>query len=126
MRAWDETLTFLKSNDLLDNVIYVDLLNEYPNWHGYDWLLNKLKALSGAGQNVNSLKQKFYNDFINNLAGSLKSKYPGLDFFASLYSGMDLDLIDLSHFNALDYHIWFAHSNNPWSTESVHWTRPWI
>ncbi len=111
MRAWDETLTFLKSNDLLDNVIYVDLLNEYPNWHGYDWLLNKLKALSGAGQNESSLKQKFYNDFINNLAGSLKSKYPGLDFFASLDSGMDLDLIDLSHFNALDYHIWFAHSN---------------
>jgi Sugar-binding cellulase-like len=111
MRAWDETLTFLKSNDLLENVIYVDLLNEYPNWHGYDWLLNKLKALSGAGQNENPEKQKFYNDFINNLAGSLKSKYPGLDFFASLDSGMDLDLIDLSHFNALDYHIWFAHTN---------------
>ena len=80
MRAWDETLTLLKSNDLLDNVIYVDLLNEYPNWHGYDWLLNKLKALSGAGQNVNSLKQKFYNDFINNLAGSRKANIPGWIF----------------------------------------------
>ena len=30
LRAWDETLAFLKSNDLLNNVMYVDLLNEYP------------------------------------------------------------------------------------------------
>jgi len=129
LRAWNETLTFLKSNDLLDNIIYVDLLNEYPNWHGYDWLKNKMNLLSdadqfklnnpdanlpdqgSAGKKGNQLRQKFYNDFINALTGALKSKFPDLDFFASLDSGMELNRIDLSGFNALDYHIWFAHSN---------------
>ena len=46
LRAWDETLSFLKTNRLLDNVIYVDLLNEYPNWHGYDWFKNEMNTRS--------------------------------------------------------------------------------
>jgi len=50
VRAWNETLSFLQSNDLLNNVIYVDLLNEYPNWHGYDWLKNKLNNLADLKQ----------------------------------------------------------------------------
>ncbi len=128
MRAWDETLAFLRSNDLLDNVIYVDLLNEYPNWHGYDWFTAKMNSLSelekrkldnpdanlpeaGAlAKQGNRLQQEFYNGFINTLTKTLKSKYPDLDFFASLDSGMDLESIDLSGFNAMDYHIWFAHT----------------
>lgn len=128
LRAWDETLAFLQSHDLLDNVIYVDLLNEYPNWHGYDWFKNEMNKRSDVKQfkldnpdaNVpgadddkkqgNLLQQRFYTDFINKTIQTLKGKYPDLEFFASLDSGMDLDRIDLSNFNALDYHIWFAHS----------------
>jgi hypothetical protein len=129
LRAWEETLAFLDSNNLLDNVIYVDLLNEYPNWHGYDWLKNKLNDLSDANRlklnnpeanlpepgslatKGNPYQQKFYNEFISTLIASLKAKYPDLDFYASLDSGMDLDRIDLTRFNAMDYHIWFAHSD---------------
>jgi hypothetical protein len=129
LKAWEETLAFLNANDLLGNVIYVDLLNEYPNWHGYDWLKNKLNDLSEANKlkvdnpdanlpepgslakRGNIYQQKFYNEFISNLIASLKGKYPDLDFYASLDSAMDLDKIDLSHFNAMDYHIWFAHTN---------------
>ncbi len=128
LRAWDETLGCLRDNNLLDNIIYVDLLNEYPNWHGYDWFKNELNKRSDIKQfkldnpdaNVpdfdttkikgNPLKQKFYNDFINTITLSLKSKHPDLDYFASLDSGMNLDQIDLSNFNAMDYHVWFAHS----------------
>jgi hypothetical protein len=128
LRAWDETLGFLQDNDLLDNVIYIDLLNEYPFWHGYDWLKNELNKRSdikqfqldnpdanvpdpGAENNTgNPLKQECYNDFINTLITKLKEKYSGLDFFASLDSGMSLDRIDLTNFGALDYHIWFAHT----------------
>jgi hypothetical protein len=105
LRAWQETLAFLESHKLLDNVIYVDLLNEYPKWHGYDWLSNRLNMLSGDDH------KKFYNEFISTLIATLKAKYPDLDFYASLDSGMDLDKIDLTHFNAMDYHIWFAHSD---------------
>ena len=128
LRAWKETLSFLNSNGLLDNVIYVDLLNEYPNWHGYDWLKKNMNRLSGleqfkldnpeanvpdqviSGSNANKEQQKFYNDFIRSLIKSLKADYPDMDFYASLDSSMNLDRIDLSSFGALDYHIWFAHS----------------
>jgi len=128
LRAWDETLSFLKSNNLLDNVIYVDLLNEYPNWHGYDWFKDKMNKLSdleqhkldnpdanipepgSLGKKGNQLQQDFYNDFINTLIKTLKTKYPDLDFFASIDSGTELNNIDLSGFNAMDYHIWFAHT----------------
>ncbi len=50
LRAWDETLSFLNSHDLLKNVMYVDLLNEYPNWHGYDWLKDGLNKRSDIQQ----------------------------------------------------------------------------
>ena len=125
-RAWDETLDFLKTKDLLDNVIYVDLLNEYPFWHGYDWLKNEMNKRSDAKkflldnpdanvpdfvprENDNRLQQIFYNNFIDKLICSLKNKYNELEFFASLDSGMSLDKINLDNFQALDYHIWFAH-----------------
>lgn len=128
LRAWDETLSFLQSHNLLDNVIYVDLLNEYPNWHGYDWFKNEMNRRSDINQfkldnpeaNVpnfdakkqkgNPLQQKFYNDFVNTTIIKLKQKYAELEFFASLDSGMDLQNIDLTNFNALDYHVWFAHT----------------
>ena len=128
LRAWDETLAFLESHHLLDNVIYVDLLNEYPNWHGYDWFKSEMNKRSDIKQfqldnpeaNVpdfdtaknqgNPLQQRFYNDFINTTITALKAKYPDLEYFASFDPGMALDRIDLSNFNAVDYHVWFAHS----------------
>lgn len=128
LRAWKETLTFLDQHELLKNVIYVDLLNEYPFWHGYDWLkeglnersdikqfkLNNPKAnlpdfnIEGTG-GFNQLQMVFYNEFITSLIKTLRSDYPQLDFFASLDSGMPLSDIDISQFSAIDYHVWFAH-----------------
>jgi len=130
LRAWKETLNFLSDNNLLDNVIYVDLLNEYPNWHGYDWFKNEMNNRSNINKylldnpdanvppldmgdsksRTNPLQQQFYNEFIQSTITPLKIKYPNLDFFASLDSAMDLALIDLSRFDALDYHVWFEHS----------------
>jgi len=128
LRAWDETLSFLQKHDLLKNVIYVDLLNEYPNWHGYDWFKDKMNKLADLKQfkldnpdanlpdphdmekTGNPLQKDFYNSFISSLIKSLKAKFPDLGFFASLDSGMAIDRIDMSQFYALDYHIWFAHT----------------
>jgi hypothetical protein len=124
-RAWDETLAFLDSHHLLDDILYVDVLNEYPNNHGYDWLKNEMNQradaqkfkLNNPNANVpdpdrtnyknNYLQIDFYNQFINNLLTRLKTNYPSLDFFASLDTG--LADIDLSNFAALDYHVWFHH-----------------
>ncbi len=134
-RAWKETLDFLAENSLLNNIIYVDVLNEYPNWHGYDWFKNEMNKRSDMQQFIidnpdanvpppdvdyskartNPLQQQFYNEFIQSTINSLKSKFPDLDFFTSLDSAMDLELINLSHFDALDYHIWFEHTGRiPW------------
>ncbi|MBI5008135.1 MAG: hypothetical protein HZB98_00435 [Bacteroidia bacterium] len=128
LRAWQETLSFLNANQLLNNVIYVDLLNEYPNWHGYDWLKKNMNKLSGldqykldnpeanvpdqiiSGKNSNQEQQKFYNSFISSVIKNLKDRYPDMDFYASLDSSMELDRIDIKEFDALDYHIWFAHT----------------
>jgi len=128
LRAWDETLEFLQTNNLLSNVIYVDLLNEYPNWHGYDWLKNEMNIrsdidkfkldnpdanlpnFSQSKKKGNPLQVNFYNDFVNSLIKPLKENYSNLDFFVSLDSSVNLSDVDLSNFDALDYHVWFHHS----------------
>jgi hypothetical protein len=128
LRAWRETLNFLKEHDLLKDVLYVDLLNEYPFWHGYDWLKQGLDARSDIKRfkldhpdanlpdfdladtgGFNPLQKLFYNEFANGLIRALKQEYQDIDFYVSLDSGMSLDQIDLTEFGALDYHIWFAH-----------------
>ena len=139
LRAWEETLYFLDKNNLLDNVIYVDLLNEYPNWHGYDWFKNEMNKRSDIDKylldnpdanappadidfsesRTNYLQQQFYNGFIQSTILSLKEKFPDMDFFASLDSAMDLDLIDLSRFDALDYHVWFEHTGKIPGMDSI-------
>ena len=127
-RAWLETLQFLDSNGLLEGILYVDLLNEYPFWHGYDWLKKGLDDRSDIrifklnnpdahvpefdptkNEKFNPLQKSFYIEFANNLITKLKSHFPDLDFYVSLDSGMTLKDMDLSKFSALDYHIWFAH-----------------
>jgi len=127
-RAWLETLDFLEKNGLLEDILYVDLLNEYPFWHGYDWLkkglddrsdiplfkMNNPEAHVPEFDNTkngkfNSLQKSFYQQFANDLINKLKQRFPSLDFYVSLDSGMALEDIDLSEFSALDYHIWFAH-----------------
>lgn len=45
LRAWSETLTFLQQHNLLDgNVIYIDLLNEFPRYHGFEWFKKEMNA----------------------------------------------------------------------------------
>ncbi len=128
LRAWRETLNFLKDHNLLENILYVDLLNEYPFWHGYDWLKQGLDQRSDIKRfkldhpnanlpdfdnattgGFNPLQKMFYNEFASGMIRELKQDLPNLDFYVSLDSGMALQNIDLSQFGALDYHIWFAH-----------------
>ncbi len=122
LRAWKETLAFLDQNGLLDdNILYVDLLNEYPDWHGYDWLK---KAMKGEQAKLNSpdahlalpdnniKKQasaselKFdYNVFLNKLIKDIRALFPQCDYFASITGSYGR--VDCSSFDAIDRHIWF-------------------
>jgi hypothetical protein len=129
-QAWDGSLKLLAKNGLLDRVMYVDVLNEYPFWTGFEWIkkglaeradLKKFKAKNpdvhvpdldaiGKKSRFNPVQKQFYNSFLTGALTKLKKEYPQLDFFASLDSGMPLDDIDLSAFGALDYHLWFNHN----------------
>ncbi|TQO39738.1 sugar-binding cellulase-like protein [Arenibacter algicola] len=126
LRAWSETLYFLRDNNLLDNVVYVDILNEYPVNHGYDWLKKELNKRSDIQQfkidnpeahmpdldasKGNALQVAFHNQLMKDTIMALKGKFPELEFFTSYDSGVPLEDIDLSEQAALDYHVWFHHT----------------
>ncbi|MHB8962590.1 MAG: cellulase-like family protein [Saccharofermentanales bacterium] len=112
LRIWDETLEFLRENDCLGNIIYVDLLNEYPLWNGYTWLTTSLTTIRHPKLpdcHFNHQQQRLYWDTINTVLSGLKAKWPMLDILASQcenhWSFVDADK-DYSNFNALDVHIW--------------------
>lgn len=129
-RAWDETLQFIQENNLMKNVVYVDLLNEFPLWNGYSymWLnkkLDKYKSdnignVSGAkydflnekGKRFNDQQIGIYNDFINQLIGILSPKWPELKFFASQTNTLNVPWqdLDVSQFSVLDIHCWFVYN----------------
>jgi hypothetical protein len=130
LRAWIETLDFLDKNRLLDdNIIYVDLLNEYPVTNGYDWLKAELNKRANAKEfilnnpnahlpqnfepleNDNRLYVKFYNDFANDLISELKKRFPELDYFTSYHTWSGLDSLELDNHAALDFHVWFHHNH---------------
>ena len=132
-RAWTETLEFLDGNSLLDDsILYVDVLNEYPFWHGYRWLTRELERRAdveqfrkenpdahvpnvedvGQAGRFNRLQKQFYNASLAKLIRGLKQRWPRLDYLASLDSGMPLRGIDLADFDALDYHVWFTHNED--------------
>ncbi len=130
LRAWTETLDFLKKNELLnDNIVYIDLLNEYPDCNGYDWMKVELNKRSDAKKfilnNPNAhlpqnfkpqekdkrLYIKFYNDFANDLIATLKQRFPGLDYFTSFHTWSGLENLELTNYSALDFHVWFHHNS---------------
>lgn len=126
VRVWDETLGFLKDNDLLHNIYYVDLLNEYPLFNGFNWLRNQMdndmKSRSeqakteGAhewkekvGNYNNAASRKVYVAFANDAITGLQAKWPELDFLFSLTNNGDADWRVMAPTNiaALDVHYWF-------------------
>jgi hypothetical protein len=129
LRAWTETLDFLQKNNLLDdNIVYVDLLNEYPDCNGYEWMKAELNKRTDAKKFIlnnpnahlpqnfepkekdNRLYIKFYNDFANNLIAALKIKFPNLDYFTSFHTWSGLENLELTNYAALDFHVWFHHN----------------
>lgn len=126
-RAWDGTLSLLDQHGLLDRVLYVDLLNEYPLWHGYDWLRDELNVRADAATFrakkpdvhvadadafvkrgvFTPAQREFFNTFLNDTISRLKTKWPRLDFMASFTCDVPVEDIDLSKCGALDYHGWF-------------------
>ncbi|HEX6533593.1 MAG TPA: cellulase-like family protein [Gemmatimonadaceae bacterium] len=137
LRAWTETLAFLREHGLLDdNVIYVDLLNEFPRYHGYDWFKKEMNARGdpnqfrldnpnafvpanmdmGKGDRYNALQRTFAHDFADELVRGVQSRFPGYPYQMSVTYTTPLDSVDVSRFGTLDYHLWFTAAG-----EIPHW-----
>jgi hypothetical protein len=135
VRVWDELLWLLNEHDLLYDILYVDLLNEYPLWHGFEWLTNELNQMSDmkafrktnpdanipevdfvntGEKKYNPVQEKFYKSFMTDAIKRLKIKWPDIDFFASLShaSNVPWEDNDFSEFSCLDAHIWFSHNSD--------------
>jgi hypothetical protein len=133
IRVWDETLQFISDNNLMQDVIYVDLLNEFPLWHGLEWFKTemnqrgneKLFKENNPDANVpddvfnkrksggyTKLQARFFQEFIDTSIKELKSRWPGIPFFASFPGGADLYSVDVSEFGAIDPHYWFSHHSD--------------
>lgn len=122
VRIWDETLCFINDNKLMEQVIYVDILNEYPLYHGFQWLHNMLQTMSEPvveGRDYNPNQINFYNSFLTEAVKKLKAKWTDLDFYASLTENTRTPWqeIDFSSFSAIDKHMWFVCL--PWFSEKV-------
>lgn len=133
IKAWDETLQFLKEHDVLKNILYIDLLNEYPAVHGYTWLFKQMNDIENGvvvyknGEiikrtNPTELEEKNVKDkylfcqvFINTAIKKLKRKWPNLKFYASLtYDAREYSYknMELKEFDAFDMHLWFIQDPN--------------
>ena len=136
VRVWDETLTFLKENDLLHNIYYVDLLNEYPLFNGCSWLRDEMETMkkdnanrptetvadpaerarqvhewkAKAGDYNDPVSREFYRNFANNVIDRLRGKWPQLDFLFCITNNGSADwrVMDYSRCAALDIHYWFV------------------
>ena len=115
VRIWDETLTFLDENNLLDEILYIDLLNEYPLWHGFEWLHLMMKSLNAPtlnqqGNAYNDKQISFYVNFAKDAIRLLKEKWAGIDFFFSLTRSKTVlwKNMCLEDFDGLDVHLWFV------------------
>lgn len=127
VRVWDETLQFLDEHGLADDLLYVDLLNEYPFAHNFQWLKNELENLREPHEPTwfwPEKKLRFLSDFSTSALARLKEKWPQLQFmFSFSYAGKMKDrmwsLLDLSEHQLLDCHMWAV--NSPFGDESGYW-----
>lgn len=129
MHAWERILDILKKNGLHDQILYVDIDQEFPNFSPFK---NKIKELADtikpsseiltkelSKHNCNNLKKSEWNEaqmvFVHDLLQetllNYHIKYPGLRFTFSFtdhwneFRAMNLNLLDV-----LELHIWMEQS----------------
>lgn len=112
VRVWLETLDFIEANGLMDTVVYLDVLNEYPDGHVFTWLHRTVTTMAwpaGPDGGYNDRQRDFLWDFITGAIDRIRARWPELtistsftwDGFERYWEGKDLAGLDF-----LDVHIW--------------------
>lgn len=116
VRAWDETLAFLDREGLLDdNILYADLLNEYPLYHGWEWLKRSLATCDEPrlpGRMFNAAQIAHYNAVGQSAVRQLQARWPRLPLTICQTINVpdDCPWRDLDHtgYGLIDRHMWFC------------------
>ncbi len=110
VRVWDETLTFLAENNCLNNVIGVDVQNEFPYGGCNLWLFNQMERFNRDTATQTGLERKteFYRNYFNTVIKNLRERWPDMPISSSnsdTFRDVDRNM-DYSNFDWLDIHVW--------------------
>ncbi|MFC9983821.1 cellulase-like family protein [Microbacterium keratanolyticum] len=113
VRVWQETLEFIDSHGLMDTVVYLDVLNEYPYGHVFSWLHKTVGTMAyppGENGGYNERQQAFLWKFLTDAIERLRASWPVLTMSASFtFDGFERyweDRVDFEVLDFLDVHIW--------------------
>ncbi len=110
VRIWDETLHFLNDHNCLNNVICVDVQNEFPYGGCNSWLFHQMERLNHdtIAQTGSERKTEFYRNYFHTVIRKLRERWPDMPISASCSDTFrDVDRnMDYSEFNWLDIHVW--------------------
>ena len=123
VRAWDDVLRLLDAHGLLRDVLYVDLLNEFPLWHDFAWLKDELgragASAGGAagahvwqpGAQLTAAQAETARNFAREVIARLRAAWPALRFTTSLTFAESVPWREaaMDGFGALDVHVWAVH-----------------
>lgn len=129
-RMWDEALNEIKACGYIDHILYVDLANEYPLWHGWSWLKKEL-ARRSTGQNTqasadgggfNHEQKEFYWNAIQQVITTLQKSWPQIRFGVSQTFNYweEQTSYDYSQFGFIDPHLWLVHGRK-WIDSTGYW-----
>lgn len=130
VKVWEETIDFLEVQGLMKNILFVDLLNEYPYWNNFNWL--KQQAVAAGGQpgvkldtanihiqdnrdvGLTAGGRQYYREFSTRLLQHFRARYPQYGFALSISVNWDFfhpeTCLDMEAMDVLDAHVWFAHN----------------
>jgi hypothetical protein len=123
VRAWDDVLRLLDAHGLLRDVLYVDLLNEFPLWHDFAWLKTELGRVGAPrqasadahvwqpGAQLTPAQAELSRHFAREAIRRLRAAWPALRFTTSLTYAERVPWRDaaMDGFGVLDVHVWAAH-----------------
>jgi hypothetical protein len=113
-QIWIKTLDMIEKEDLLDNIYYVDLCNEWPLevWAPY-FICDNAERIWSSYKSL---------DWMKIAINLIKSKYPELKFCFSFSLGFDKwKGVDLSFFDILEIHIWMAQCSDLEFYKKIHY-----
>ncbi len=106
-KQWVKTIQTIEKANLLDNILFIDLCNEWPHPIWAPFFNNSPDGLGEEGWYTDASMQ-----WMQEAAGLVKNSYPDLPVTFSFKSNKHLPQKDLSFLDLLEPHIWMSKCND--------------